>query len=449
LPPIPWLAPDTVRRFTVCLSLLPIALTGRTASAAAQAGGWPTLAGSGLEYISGSGFAQLTISGQLDLEGIHLQDSWAGLATHAASEGDATDDSCQACHLGAAPPGTGGNLAVHRLRVFADVFLGDHVYSLIEVRSDRGEAPTDGQAEVRVEQAFVRVDVASGAAGIQVGRFASPFGAYAQRHLSVGDPFLTPPLAYDYRTIMSRTLLPGTSAGWVAWKDRPDLFRKPGASPVWGVPYQWGSMAFGSLGIVDVRFAAMNSAPSSGPDQWDLDRDPLDRLSFVGGARVRPTADLDLGLSYSHGAWMGTIVEETVHAANGPVTPGDMSQKTLSMDVTFARGRTVLRAEVMRDQWDVANVGTPTERLYNVEVQRDIWAGVSVAARVGYVDFRPVDAGAAGLVDWDYDVYRYEASLGYRLVRNAGVLVSAYRQSQSVATDGDTQLLGVRLWWGF
>ena len=45
-----------------------------------------------------------------------------------------------------------------------------------------------------------------------------------------------------------------------------------------------------------------------------------------------------------------------------------------------------------RDRWEVANVGSPTERLYSVEVQRNLWAGVSAAARFTYIDFRPVES---------------------------------------------------------
>ena len=35
---------------------------------------------------------------------------------------------------------------------------------------------------------------------------------------------------------------------------------------------------------------------------------------------------------------------------------------------------------------------SPTKRLYSVEVQRDLWAGVSAAARFTYIDFRPVES---------------------------------------------------------
>jgi hypothetical protein len=54
-----------------------------------------------------------------------------------------------------------------------------------------------------------------------------------------------------------------------------------------------------------------------------------------------------------------------------------------------------------------------------------------------------------GPVDWDNDVTRYAASLGYRIVRNAGVLLSAYEQIQSNEVDADSRFAGIRLWWAF
>ena len=61
-----------------------------------------------------------------------------------------------------------------------------------------------------MEQAFLRLSTTTGSAAIQAGRFASPFGAYASRHLTEIDPFLRPPLPYDYRTVMNRWRWPGS-----------------------------------------------------------------------------------------------------------------------------------------------------------------------------------------------------------------------------------------------
>jgi hypothetical protein len=132
-----------------------------------------------------------------------------------------------------------------RLRLFTDLFAGDHLYGLVELRGDRGDAPVAGAWDARVEQAFLRVGTASGSVAVQAGRFASPFGSYPLRHLTPQDPFIRPPLIYDSRTVMCAGIAPGSLQGFLTWRDRPDEFRHLGAPPIWGVPYQWGVMASG------------------------------------------------------------------------------------------------------------------------------------------------------------------------------------------------------------
>jgi hypothetical protein len=120
----------------------------------------------------------------------------------------------------------------------------------------------------------------------------------------------------------------------------------------------------------------------------------------------------------------------------------------VSADVSFARGSTMLRGEVIVDRWEVPNIASRlTEVGYDAEVQVDLTAGVSAAARIGYIDFRPLSVAGALPVDWDRDVVRLEASLGYRLVRNAGVLLSGYWQD--AGRGGTTVLSGLRTWWAF
>ena len=126
----------------------------------------------------------------------------------------------------------------------------------------------------------------------------------------------------------------------------------------------------------------------------------------------------------------------------------------------------MLRAEAMLDHWAVPNLTErPTERLYSVEVLWDLAPGLLVAGRIGHIDFRPLNDGLTaaspnGPLDWDDDVTRYEVSLGYRLARNAGILLSAFeqiqsnevdtdRQIQSTEVDIDSRFFGIRLWWAF
>jgi hypothetical protein len=384
----------------------------------------------------------------LDLEALHVGgDGWAGLVRHASNRETPPTAwvQCTFCHVGLQYDNRTGQLLAHRLRVFTDIFLGDHLYSLVEVRSDRGHGPTNGAIQVRVEQAFLRLATAAGGAGLQVGRFASPFGSYALRHLTVVVPFLRPPLPYEYRTVMVRRHVPGGEGGVATWQDWPVLFRSPGAPPVWDVPYQAGAMAFGRVGPFDVRLAAMSSAPSSDPEDWGLEFDRFRRPSWVLGVRTKPSPAWELGASYSNGPWMEELFGGAVPLGQ---SYRDFDQEIVSADLAYLRGPMSLRAEAMLDFWEVPGVQDRLRDLsYTAELQWDLRAGLSAAGRVGMIDFRPLQAGSGPAVDWDHDVYRLEMSLGYRLVRNAGIMVSAYRQNVRAAEG--TTFGGVRLWYAF
>lgn len=409
----------------------------------------PTFQDLGLEYISESGFFQLLLSGRLDLEASHISNDWV--------PSPLSSEECDACHVDLAREMQfgDGTLRTHRLRVFADIFLGDHVYSLVELRNDHGLENLQAPQRTRVEQAFVRVVTGSGTEGIQLGRFASPFGSYALRHLTTVDPFLNPPLAYDYRTVLNRWRNPIDGTDLMRWKDAVTEIDLPGAPPVWDVPYQWGGMVFGRVGPVDLRGAVMNSAPSSNPRQWRFDTQRLKRPSVVMGARWKASAALDVGVSFNRGPWLAEPQSQVDASPPGQPTGlppddfQDFDQELISADLSFARGPVMVRAEVIRDRWEVPNVSwMPTGISGSLEAQSDVAAGFFVAVRGGFIDFRPVEVGGA-TEDWDYDVRRFEGALGYRLSRNVGLLLSGYRQRQAVRDDGDTDFVGLRLWWEF
>jgi len=421
--------------------------------AAAQGGAWPTLSDAGLEYLSRSGFLQVSLSGQLDLEALHVGgDRWAGLVGGEGADSIPADwmTACAGCHADSAvvARGKGGTVLAHRLRLFTDVFVGDRVYALLELRSDRGEAPANRYVRARVEQAYLRVANTEASVGVQAGRFASPFGSYGLRHLTSADPFLRPPLAHDYRTVMNRSHAPGGAAGFLTWQDWPELFRLTGVPPAWDVPYQWGAMAFGRVGPVDLRVAAMNSAPSSAPDAWGLSSERLEHPSWIAGARWRPSASLELGASYNRGPWLEEITAGSIQPVGGAApSRWDFHQEMISGDFAFARGATVLRGEVILDSWEVPNLAEPLEEIaYHAEIQRDLGAGISAAGRVGYIDFLRWE-GSGPNRDWDQDVLRLEASTGYRIVRNGGVTLSGYWQD--AGSGGTTTFGGLRAWWAF
>lgn len=384
---------------------------------------WPTLADAGIGFISGGGTFQMDLSGQLDLEGFyfsHDENAPSGLAF-----------------------GSNG-LFAPRVRLFLDTFLGDHLYALVEWRGDRGEAPTADFWEARVEQAYVRLATAGGSLSVQGGIFASPFGSYTQRHLSVVDPFIRPPLPYDHRTVISRRWSPASEDWFLGWKDNPEEWRVDGAPPVWGVPYQWGAMGTATVGFLSVRVAAMNSAPSSEPLDWYEFETIDDEFSWVMGVQARLTPELTLGASYNTGPYAGADIPNA--SETRPACCPNYDQDLWSADAMFARGPVMLRAEFIHDSWDVPNIDDAAIDIgYTFEAQVDIATGWSTALRYGRIDFRDL----AGFGDWDWDVDRWEAALGYRITHNAGVMATFGRSTSEGLAGGSDRLAALRLWWGF
>jgi hypothetical protein len=141
-------------------------------------------------------------------------------------------------------------------------------------------------------------------------------------------------------------------------------------------------------------------------------------------------------------------MEEITDGAIPSASRWDFLQEMISGDVSFARGALTVRGEVILDRWEVPNLSSrPTEIAYGLEAQTDVAPGWSVAGRFGYIDFRPLAGGSARPTDWDRDVVRVEGSVGYRIVRNGGVLVSGYWQDAGIG--GETVLSGLRAWWAF
>ncbi|MFQ5537364.1 MAG: adenylate/guanylate cyclase domain-containing protein [Gemmatimonadota bacterium] len=422
---------STGRGLAVLVGLVVGGLGAGGAPLAAQAPGWPVLSDLGVGYLSPSGQVQVGVSGQMDLEALEFSGSVAGLAT-----------------------GSGGMLAP-RLRVFTDLFLGSNVYALVELRGDRGPGPSEGNWEGRLEQAFVRVGTASGRWAIQMGKFASPFGTYAGIHLSANDNFVRPPLPYDFRTVICPTIAPPSTERFLAWKLEPERFRPTGAPPVWGVPYPWGLMATGTVGRAGLRAAVVNSMPSSEPEAWGWDPDRFRHPSLVAGAFLPLTDALTVDASWSRGPYLEELVGGDVYVQ---ARRFDYVQEIFSLAGTLARGPLTVRAEIFYDRWEVPNVPRDAVDVgYTAEVQMDLMAGFFAAARFGLIDFRPLrdpDAsrgvsGGGNGTDWDDDVARYEMSLGYRLARNAGILVSGSITDQVGPRDMDDNLLAARLWWAF
>ncbi len=248
----------------------------------AQGFDWPTLEELGVRYVSPDGLVQVKPSVRVEVDGFFPQDA-------------------PAWHLEDTSPFIAG-----RASLFVDLFVGRRLFASTELRVDRGQPARSGPIRGHVQQAFVRFTPAPGTNfHVQGGKFVSPFGGYPGRAHTAADPFIRPPLAYDFRTVMQPVEVPAAPDGVFTWKDRPP-FRAAGLPIVWAVPYPVGLTVTAGKGPISGTAGMTTTAPSAEPSDWNTwgTDDPAGPFGRGPGA-----------LSRLAGAARGRLLHErTVHA---------------------------------------------------------------------------------------------------------------------------------------
>jgi class 3 adenylate cyclase len=409
---------------TAVATALGLAMLAAASPAVAQT--LPTLEQAGIRYTSLSGWLQITPSGRLDVTGYagRRAPSWLVPTTDA--------------------------FVAPRASVFVDVFAGSRLYARGEARADRGEEPAPRPIQARIEQAFVRwTPFRAVDAGIQAGKFVSPFGGYPQRHNDPGDAFIRAPLPYEYRTVICAGIAPGSPAGFLTWRDKPDIFRAIGSPVVWGVPYQAGVMASGVLRGVSARFAVMNSAPSSPPGDWNPRLGRPQHPSVVAAVGMQVVPELRLGLSYDRGPYMRRRVQDL--PADDPWYEYD--QELWGAEAVLARGPLETHAELFLDRWEVPRMhNDPRDVSYTVESRLKLGPGRYVAARYGAIRFDDVSNEASptpAYVTWDYPAQRVELAAGLATGRNTQLRAQYLWNTGGDLHGGTSGLAAVQWAWSF
>ncbi|MBI4574819.1 MAG: HAMP domain-containing protein [Planctomycetes bacterium] len=381
----------------------------------------PTLEELGAGYASEDGTLQLDLSGRLTQE-LHL--------------------------LAEAPPWLfeegGSHLYTGRASLFADLYAGEQFYGLMELRQDRGEAPADRRPVGRIEQGLLRWSPGwTPLDGMQLGKFATPFGGYVSRHDSVADPLIRPPLPYDYRTLICPTGLPTGPSEFLSWKFTPERFRSKGAPPVWGVPYQAGAMAFGGAGPAQWSLAVLNSAPSSEPWRWDPDPGDHSGPSYVGRVSWRFHPALAAGASYDIGPYLDEVVRPALPAGRGL---DEFDQELWGLDLDYALGAWAVRGELLRDRWEVPWVSEDVRETSGfLELAWKAAPGLVLAARPGVIHFHRLAASAGGRHRWDFDVARLQVGLAWRPAPGLELKLEEQWNRQAGPTDPDDDVTSVQL----
>jgi hypothetical protein len=335
----------------------------------------------------------------------------------------------------------------------------------VELRVDRGEAPDDGALQLRIEQLVARIrPFADLDATLQLGKMLTPFGGYAQRHHSTADPLIRPPLAYEWRTMVSSSIVPPSNDGFLGWKDDPAFFRPAGAPPIWGVPYQLGAMLALARGSLQARVAVMNSAPSSEPPAWDR-FDGFERPSLLAAIAWQPIAALRVAGSYNVGAYLDPAAqartgaeddsyEGSVAGEYDAVTDShdsgeleDYVQELWGVHVAYARDRLQLDGELLFDRWEVPAVREdPRETAYHLEAKLKLSAGAFIAARLGGIHYNEIARADGAREAWDYDTRRLQLGAGYAPARE-WLVKAEYALTSTARLDADDNLLALQVSW--
>jgi class 3 adenylate cyclase len=378
----------------------------------------------GLHYISKTGILQLDVGGRLELSAYLPQDSAPWLIEETA-------------------PFISG-----RLSLFTDMFVGKRLYGLVELRGDRGEIPGSGPVKARIQQAFLRYTLLSARSlHFQVGKFVSPFGEYSQRHNTAADPFIRPPLSHEYRTMICPGLAPQSNDGFIDWKYDPDRFRPIGAPVIWGVPYQFGAMIFGGFGPLTFRAAAMNSAPSSDPAQWDPDFNQGWNYSVVAHADYQFCPELKIGVSFNHGPY-------SLPAIAAGLPPGhsinEYKQILWGLDATYTKEKAALRLEIFHDTWEVPRViDYPVDISYYLELKYKFFPGFFGALRYSALYFNKISYTDGEKETWDFNVQRWQLAVGYSFSPRFEVRAEYMLNHTAGPTDPEDNLLALQWVWRF
>ncbi len=371
---------------------------------------------------SKNGVARLDLSGQLDLEGYYIVQLPPGLIF--------SDDKF---------------FFNPRLALFVDARLGQHLYSFVQVRFDRGFDPgLDPDGDARFDEYLLRyIPFDDSRVNFQLGKFATVVGNFVPRHQSWDNPFINAPLPYENVTTMTDQSAPAGPADLLARRGGPD--KKDVWVPLlWGPSYATGASLFGMLGHFDYAFEFKNASISSRPAAWDARASEIGWDAPTIGARIgyRPHAAWNLGVSVSEGAYLLPIAEKSAAFPNGK-DRGDYLQSTFGADARYEWRRFQLWSEVFASRFEVPNVGDADTLAWYLEAKYKLTSNFFAAGRWNQQFFAKVDDGLGGEQRWDDDAWRIDAALGWRVTRHLQAKVQySYTHEQGRLQQGEQLVAG-------
>jgi hypothetical protein len=301
-----------------------------------------------------------------------------------------------------------------RLTLFLDVQVGPKIYFFAQTRMDRGFDPTDGGAEVRLDEYFLRYSPATNVR-FQIGQFATVVGNWVQRHDSWQNPFINAPLPYENLTGIWDGWAPEDTDELLGWGhvgeyDNSDYSDKYMRNPIiWGPSYASGVAVSGSVGRFDYAAEMKNAALASRPESWSVTQTGFDHPTFSSRLGFRPNEMWNLGISGSAGPYFQPVAASSLPLGRGI---SDYRELVLAQDISFAWHHLQIWAEFYEARFEVPRIGNADTFSYYLEAKYKITPQLFAALRWNQQLFgtiRDEDERAK----WGSDICRIDAALGY------------------------------------
>lgn len=303
-----------------------------------------------------------------------------------------------------------------RLGVSAEVRASERLQILAELRLDHGDTFQPYGFYVRIRPWPAR------RFDLQVGRVPPTFGAYTRRTYATDNLLIGVPLAYQYLTslrtdavpIDADELLRMRSRGWLSAFSVGNTAADAGLPLVNGFRWDTGVQAHAVIGAFEWT-GSVTTGSLSNPrvDDDNGGRNVAGRLVW------RPRIGAILGFSAARGAYL----DRSLQPAVADVSIDGLTQRAFGADAEYSVGRALVRGEVIWSRWSVPAVRPPliahpldaTSVL--VEGRYRLWPGIYAAARAERLGFSEI-SGSGLRLPWEAPVRRFEAGMGWSIVRN-------------------------------
>jgi hypothetical protein len=288
-----------------------------------------------------------------------------------------------------------GQLAtLGQLQLFVAAAVRPSLQLIFMGEVEGGKATGEDELEIGYDQLVLRY-IPSTLAVIDVGKFPSPVGAFANRRLSTTNPLIGSPDGY-------------------------------------AVSYPWGVEVSGTASRFDYR-AALVSLPVTHEGYVPA---PSPSLRPALGGGYTPIPQVRVGASLTWGPYLNSDLGASLPAG---ADWKSYTQRVVGIDSRVSIGYFEFRGELGLSRYDVPNQTDPVTGIaYYAEVKRTLSPRFFVAARAERNDYpfiRP--ASGSAWIARSVDIYNGEVGVGFRA--SPGILIKAsYRHAWS-HVDADLQ----------